>query len=109
MTNKYISMLGLARRAGKLDMGHDTVCDAVRKRRVKLLVLTSDSAKRLEEELLRLTEQYCRSVPCVRIPETMDEIHFSLGYRAGVMAVNDSNFATRIIELIQQEGNTYGD
>lgn len=109
MNKKYLSMLGLARRAGKVAMGHDTVCDAIRKRKAKLLVLSADSAQRLEEELGRLSDRFCPALVCVRISETMDEIHHALGYRAGVIAVNDNNFANRIIELIEQEENEYGD
>ena len=101
-------MLGLARRAGRLAMGHDMVCDAVRKRKAKLLVFTADSSCRLKEELSRLTDRYCPALPCLTISETMDEIDGALGYRAGVMAVNDSNFSTRILEWIQQEENAYG-
>jgi len=108
MTKKYLSMLGLARRAGRLAMGHDMVCDAIRKRKARLLVFTADSSARLREEIGRLTDRYCPALPCVTISETMDEIHCAIGYRAGVMAVNDSNFSARIAELTEQEENAYG-
>ena len=39
-----------------------------------------------------------RALPC-----TIDEIHFALGYRAGVLTVEDAGFAARIEELLQQE------
>lgn len=108
MTKKYLSMLGLARRAGRLAMGHDMVCDAIRKRKAKLLVFTADSSERLKEELSGLTDRYCPALSCITIIETMDEIHYALGYRAGVIAVNDMNFSTRIMELTEQEENAYG-
>lgn len=101
-------MLGLARRAGRLAMGHDMVCEAVRKRKAKLLVFTADSSARLKDEIGGLTDRYCPSLPCITIVETMDEIHCALGYRAGVIAVNDINFSTRIMELTEQEENAYG-
>ena len=101
-------MLGLARRAGKLPMGHDMVIDAVKKRKAKLIVFASDISPRLADEVSRATDSFLPAVPCVSIEETMNEIHFSLGYRAGVMAVNDMNFANRIIELLNQEENEYG-
>ena len=91
-----MSLLGLARRAGKLSMGHDTALEAVRKRKAKLIVFASDISPRLMNEFDRAN----RAVPAVKIKETIDEIHMALGYRAGVLTVNDVNFANRIIELI---------
>ena len=32
----------------------------------------------------------------------------ALGYKAGVITVDDTNFSKRIIELINQEENEYG-
>ncbi len=96
-------MLGLARRAGKLSMGHDTALDSVRKGRAKLIVFASDISKRVVDEF----EREASRTPCVKISETIDEIFFSLGYKAGVLTVNDENFASRITELINQEVNVY--
>ncbi len=109
MQNKYMSMLGLARRAGRLAMGHDLVIDSIKNRKSKLVLLSSDSSPRLHEEIASASDRYLKSLPCVRIKENMEEIHFLLGYRAGVISVNDMNFANRILELINQEGNEYGD
>ena len=102
---KYMSLLGLARRAGRLSMGHDTSLEAVRKRKAKLIIFASDISQRLIDEFDRANTL----VPAVKIEETIDEIHMALGYRAGVLTVNDENFANRITELINQEENVYGD
>lgn len=105
---KHLSMLGLARRAGKLSMGHDTALDSVKKQKAKLILFCSDASERLVEEFERASERFCPLLTCLKIEETMDEVNFALGYRAGVITVNDNNFANRIIELINQEGNAYG-
>ena len=86
---KYLSLLGIARRAGRLSMGHDTVKDSIRKRKAKLVIFSSDISKRLIEEIGSLSERYQPSLPSIRIAENMDEIHSALVYRAGVIAVND--------------------
>lgn len=39
----------------------------------------------------------------MKIEETIEELHHALGYRAGVITVDDSNFSGRIKELIIQE------
>ncbi len=102
-------MLGLARRAGRLTMGHDMVLDSIRKRKSKLIVFTADISERLKNEMQRASEQYIPGLSCVEIKEGMDDVHRLLGYRAGVISVNDINFANRITELINQEENEYGD
>lgn len=39
MPKKYLSMLGLARRAGKLSMGHDMAMNALRNHSAQLIIL----------------------------------------------------------------------
>ena len=102
---KYLSLLGLARRAGRLSMGHDTALEALRKGKAKLVIFSSDISQRLINEFERESSE----IPAVKISETIDEIHFAVGYRAGVLTVDDENFAVRIKELIEQEENVYGD
>jgi ribosomal protein L7Ae-like RNA K-turn-binding protein len=96
--NKYIPMLGLARRAGKLSMGHDMALKAVKEKKAKLVIFASDISPRLIEEF----ERACSSrIKCLKIDETINDIHMNLGYKAGVITVNDGNFSNRIEELIE--------
>ena len=86
-------------------MGHDTALEALRKGKAKLVIFSSDISQRLINEFERESSE----IPAVKISETIDEIHFAVGYRAGVLTVDDENFAVRIKELIEQEENVYGD
>ena len=108
MPKKYLSMLGLARRAGKLSMGHDMAMNALRNRSAQLIIFAGDISERLIEEFEYASEKYYPSLQCVKIEETIEELHHALGYRAGVITVDDSNFSGRIKELIIQEENAYG-
>lgn len=101
--NKALSMLGLARRAGKLSMGHDAALSAVLDKKASLLILTSDTSPRLRREFKTAMEKNGIGIP-VLIPDiTISEIHYSCGYKAGVIAVNDENFSKKIISLIQEQ------
>ena len=82
-------MLGLARRAGRLSMGHD------------------DVSQRLVEEFKRACDY--DGIKILKIEETINDIHSALGYKAGVITVNDENFSQRIEELINQEVVAHGD
>lgn len=108
LKNKTLSMLGLARRAGKLSMGHDMAEKSIKAHRAKLVLLCSDASKRLVSEFERTLENFGLDVPLVVADITMDEIHFAVGYKAGVMTVDDVNFSDKIIRLIEQEENANG-
>lgn len=107
---KYLSMLGMARRAGKLSMGHDTAMKSLKSKKAQLIVFASDISPRLVEEFDRASNRFCPDIACIMVDETINELYKALGYKAGVISVNDKNFSNRINELInsKQEGNVYG-
>jgi ribosomal protein L7Ae-like RNA K-turn-binding protein len=100
---KALSMLGFARRAGKLSMGHDMAQQAVVKKKAKLLLFCSDTSPRLVKEFETTVAKCGSDVAVIKTDFTMDEIHFNIGYKAGVMTVDDVNFSDRIIVLLRQE------
>ena len=108
MPKKYISMLGMARRAGRLSMGHDTALGSLREQKAQLIIFARDISPRLIEEFTVARDKYNNELEMLQIDESIDELHKAIGYKAGVIAVNDSNFSVRLIQLIKQEENEYG-
>lgn len=106
---KALSMLGLARRAGKLSMGHDMAEQALLKNKAKLLLFCSDASPRLINEFNKTIEKHRMNTEVIVTDFTMGEIHFCIGYKAAVFTINDENFSNRIIQLIRQEENANGD
>lgn len=101
---KWLSMLGLARRAGKLAMGHDLALQSVRDGKAQLVLTARNASPPAGSTSLRPPVKSVPKPPaCRALPCTIDEIHFALGYRAGVLTVEDAGFAARIEELLQQE------
>ena len=86
MENKALGLLGLARRAGKLCLGHDAVKAAVQNGTACLCLLSSDASERLCAEIKRTTEQYGNRTK-----------------KTAVLAVLDRGFAEKITELIWRE------
>ncbi len=100
--NKALSMLGLARRAGKLSMGHDTALSSVMDKKAKMLVFACDTSVRLRHEFETAMDKKNIHIP-VFVPDiTISEIHYSCGYKAGVIAVNDENFSKKISSLLNE-------
>lgn len=107
---KYLSMLGMARRAGKLAMGHDLALKAIKAKKAQLLIFAQDASPRVEKEFQKHIVNLSCNIPVIRIEENIADIHKALGYKAGIITVNDNNFSRRITELINlnQEENEYG-
>lgn len=103
--NKTLSMLGMARRAGKLSMGHDMAEKSLKAHKAKMVLICSDASKRLVSEFERTLENFRLDIPLIVADITINEIHFAVGYKAGVMTVDDVNFSNKIISLLEQEEN----
>ncbi len=97
MKRKLLSLLGLARRAGRLSLGNDPVLDAIQKKEAKLLLAAADLSPRTFKGI-----QAAARAGAVRLIHTgiaMEELEFAVGKRAGVLSVNDQGFAQKIEQL----------
>lgn len=97
--NKTLSILGLARKAGKLVIGHDAVMLSVRNERAKTVLLTADASPRHKREL----EAASFSGKTVELPCTMEEAGFSVGKKSCIFATEDEGFAKAIEKTITKE------
>ncbi len=97
--NKLLSMLGLARRAGRLSMGHDMAAKSIASGKARVLLFAKDISARAQKDMLVIVEKQRVSVPVIYLSSTIDEIHFALGYKAGIITVDDENFAEKIKSL----------
>lgn len=100
MSDPFLNLLGLARRASKLSPGHDAALASVLKRKAELILLTSDASGRLEREFTRAAEG---KVEIEKLRYTMDEIYHATAARAAVLTVDDKGFARKLRELNKQE------
>ncbi|MGN0521294.1 MAG: L7Ae/L30e/S12e/Gadd45 family ribosomal protein [Eubacterium sp.] len=108
LKDKTLSMLGLARRAGRLSMGHDMAQKALLSRKAKALIFCRDVSPRLVREFENTIQTNKIDVPVFKTELTIEEIHFFVGYKAGVITVNDENFSKQIILLLKQEEHANG-
>lgn len=99
MNHKLLQLLGMARKANRLSLGHDAALDAVLAKKARLCLLTSDASERLEREFTRAARDYENKLEIVRIPFTIHEIHAAVRFKAGVLTVNDDGFAKAVRKL----------
>lgn len=95
--DKLLSFLGLARRAGKVQMGHDPVLESLRSGHARLVLLASDLSSHTSGGLIRTAEE--EGVPVLTLPYTLDEMGAAVGKRTGAVAVEDAGFAKKLKTL----------
>ena len=89
--NKLLSLLGLARRAGRLEAGFDACRAAAREGRAALLQAAQDHSPHTYKKIQDESERAGNSA--ARAPAGMVELGRACGVRAGVVSVNDKGFA----------------
>ena len=102
MNDRLLSLLGLARRAGRLSLGNDPVLSSLEEGKAKLVLVCPDLSQRTLKGIESRAEAF--GVPLVTIEQTMDQVSMSLGKRCGVLALNDEGFARKALTLTKTNG-----
>lgn len=100
---KFLNMLGLCRRAGKLFIGHDAVMDCIVRKKALLVILAADGSERLKNETRTTVERSGVNIKIIDTAFSMEEIGLAIGKYAAILAVTDKNFASRLAELFEEE------
>lgn len=101
---KFLSLLGMCRKAGKLSCGHDGAIGSIRSKSARLCLLSSDSSQRLRLEAEREANFDGRNIPIVILHSTMEDIRCATGLRSAVLSVNDEGFAKSMLGLLKTSG-----
>lgn len=103
MNEKIFSLLGLARRAGKLATGHDAVIGAVVKNNAKLCIVCADASQRLKNELAHACNFENKNIALIESDFSAGEMSKAIGIKAAVVAVLDDGFSKRLSELFEAD------
>ena len=95
--NKFLQLLGLAMRAGKVVSGEDFVIQEIRSGKAQLVILSMDAKKNTEKKISDKCHSY--KVPLLRYG-TRQELGNAIGKEARVViAVTDRGFARSFMKL----------
>ncbi len=90
MNNKFLSTLGLARMAGKLYYGYDSVCE--NKQLIQSVFLSSDLSERSKRNIILVFEP--KNIQPVSLNYTKNELGYAIGTKpVGIIGVADKGFA----------------
>ena len=107
MTDNTLGLLGLMRRAGAIEIGADSACDAVRDGKARALLLASDAGENAVSRARRSAEG--RSVVLITLPCSKARLADSLGTGdCAVAAITDIGFAEAFTaRLASEDGEEY--
>ena len=102
--DRLLSFLGIARKAGRLTLGFDSVCDSAAKHESCMILTAADTS---EGTLRKLRNSIPEGFADIHtLPCGIDDIGPALGKSARLISVNDKGFAQKIRELLAAECGT---
>lgn len=99
MNHKLLSLLGLARRAGKLEAGFDAAAISAREKKACLLLASRDISDKTYHNLCYEAER--ANIPVSRLDFDRETVGNACGTKAGVLAVTDPGFGKALMKLLE--------
>ncbi len=95
MTNKFLSLLGMAKKAGRLSCGYEKVLESVHRKKARAIFAADD----LSEKTLRGIQYACEETgnEVLRLPVSMFEVSNAVGQKTGIVSVEDKGFAGKLL------------
>ena len=98
--NKTLGYLGLARRAGKLEIGEDGTCGAIRSKKAQAVFLAEDAAENSRRRATNLAEAH--SIPVYTVNATKAELGHAVGRDlCAMLAVCDAGLALAAAKTLE--------
>ncbi len=93
--DKVLTLLGFARKAGRLSFGMDTAVSAIKSDKSKLIVAAGDVSEKSLKEISFFADK--KNIPLISLENTdMEILSKAVGKKCGIISVNDSSFAEAI-------------
>lgn len=104
MTDKRLTLIGFAAKAGRLSYGMNAAVAAILKGNAKLILVAEDISQKSRKELCFQAEK--KNTP-LRILTGCDikTVSDAVGRKCGILSVNDSQFADAVLTATETGGN----
>ncbi|MBO0419670.1 L7Ae/L30e/S12e/Gadd45 family ribosomal protein [Vagococcus fluvialis] len=102
MTNKdkFLNLLGLATKAGKLISGDETTLKGVRSGKPKLVIVATDASEATIKKFRDKCDYY--ETP-ILVTCTKAELSYAIGKSRAIIGVCDNGFSRKMRELMKEE------
>lgn len=101
--DRLLSLLGMCRKAGRLQCGHDSAVGSVKSKNAELCLLSSDSSERLRKEMDREISYSGKAIPVAVLKSDMSEIGKATGLKSAVLTVSDEGFAKAMLKILETD------
>ena len=103
MQSKFLSALGLAKKAGRVITGTDAVRDAMTNTKAQLVAVASDASANTKKEVSDTSKYYGCEI--LLVPYTMSELSCALGKMSltACAAITDISFKTLIKNSLEHQ------
>ena len=92
--SKILGLIGLAMKAGKISFGADSVEEDIKKKKVKLIIVSNEASERTKNKFQKLSDEH--QIPLM-IDGTIEEISHAIGKsNKAIIGIRDENFAKSI-------------
>lgn len=98
MQNKFLNLLGMARKANRLTLGYDKSLEAVHKGTAKLVFVANNLSGKTKKGLCFAAED--KKISVITVPYSIFEITNAVGSKTGIVAITDAGFAKSFLKLI---------
>jgi ribosomal protein L7Ae-like RNA K-turn-binding protein len=93
----------MARRGGKLSLGHDAAISSIVKNKAKLCIISSEGSDRLKREMLHACNFENKNIPVIITKYETLTLSKAIGSKAAVMTVDDEGFAKALQEKYNED------
>lgn len=101
MTANALSLIGLALKAGKIEVGEEPVGAACRAKAARVLLLAADAAENSVHRAQRFAEE--GKIACVTLPFSKTELGYALGRTSCAMAAfTDAGLASSLMNKLEK-------
>lgn len=104
MNDKFLSLLGMTRRSGRICLGHDAAVSSIVKNQAKLCVVSEEGSERLKKEMTHACSYEGKNIPLLIVKYTITELSKAVGSKAAVMTVTDEGFAKALSKRYDEIG-----
>lgn len=98
MNDKFLSLLGMARRSGRLCPGHDAAVSSIVKNQARVCIVSEEGSQRLVKEMTHACSYEGKNIPLLIVKYTITELSQAIGSKAAVITVTDEGFASALIK-----------
>ena len=101
--NNVMGSLTMCRRAGKLQLGMDTMKDSCANKTAKIVLVANDISPKTLKEVKYVCAKH--KIELYDLEVDMNEVGYNLGKRVGIVAICDNGFAKKIKTILKKIEN----